>query len=383
MTYREILQALYSLNATRGMKLGLENPRHLDKLLGSPSLHVPAIHIAGTNGKGSVSIKIARGLQSSGKKVGLFTSPHISCFRERIRINGGMIEEKTIERLMPPLLKMKVPATFFELTTLVAFAWFREQKVDMAVLETGLGGRLDATNICKPILTVITSISLDHTHILGNTLAEIAREKGGICKKGVPCILGPRTPGLEGIRVTGNFDTTEDENRAIARAAMEELELEEDAIQEGLEARMPCRFERVRKGQTEFVLDVAHNPDGLKLLFKRIPWKRSAIVFGLSKDKDLEACVQILASGGETFFVVQPDHPRACESAFLVDKLLEAGILPEKIHSGLSIPEAVSKAGEISKKVVVCGTFFIMSQVRHYLGFDEPQDPIDLNDIKR
>ncbi len=162
------------------MKLNLEIPLLLSELFDFPERSFPTIHVAGTNGKGSVVTKISKALELSGLKVGRYTSPHLISFRERIQVNGEWISEEFISRRMKLIFQKvdqkKIPATFFELTTLLAFDYFREMKVDVAVIETGLGGRLDATNIIQPILTVITSISLDHAQILGSTLEEIAVE---------------------------------------------------------------------------------------------------------------------------------------------------------------------------------------------------------------
>lgn len=178
------------INQNLRVKLGLSNIAHLHKLLQSPFDKFPIIHVAGTNGKGSVCLKIAKCIESCGKRVGLFTSPHVSTFRERIQVNGRMIEQERVVQLVDLICatsdKNGIPATFFELTTAMAACYFKEENVDYIVLETGLGGRLDATNIVNPLATVITSVSIEHAHILGNTIEEIAKEKAGIVKPGVP-----------------------------------------------------------------------------------------------------------------------------------------------------------------------------------------------------
>ncbi len=196
--YDDAIQYLY--NATpqfqkigaAAYKPGLGNAIALDKAFGRPHTHFPSIHIAGTNGKGSTASTIAAMLQSAGYKTGLYTSPHLVDFRERIRINGEMISHKGVTDFVDRYrsLDLDCQPSFFELTTIMAFDWFAANKVDVAVIETGLGGRLDTTNIISPILSVITNISIDHIAQLGNSEESIAREKAGIIKQGVPVVIG-------------------------------------------------------------------------------------------------------------------------------------------------------------------------------------------------
>ena len=198
MNYRETIQYLYDCVpmfqnvGAQGYKEGLANTLALDEHLGHPHRSYRTIHVAGTNGKGSCSHTRAAILQSAGYKVGLYTSPHLVDFRERIRVNGQMISEDSVVRFVAeqrPFFEPLQPS-FFEVTTAMAFKYFEEQRVDIAVVEVGLGGRLDCTNIITPILSVITNISFDHTQFLGHTLAAIAAEKAGIIKAGVPVIVG-------------------------------------------------------------------------------------------------------------------------------------------------------------------------------------------------
>ena len=198
MTYEATLQYLYSqvpqfqLTGQSAYKPGLDNILSLDRFYGSPHRHFPCIHVAGTNGKGSVSHLLASVLQQAGYRVGLFTSPHLKDFRERIRVNGQMIAQEAVVRFVEAYrahFETEQPdfqPSFFELTTEMAFCWFAEQKVDVAVIEVGLGGRLDSTNIITPVVSAITSISFDHVALLGDTLEKIAAEKAGIIKAGVP-----------------------------------------------------------------------------------------------------------------------------------------------------------------------------------------------------
>ncbi len=198
MNYEETLEYLYTAaplfqNIGAGAyKEGLYNTRALDEHFNHPHTHYKTIHIAGTNGKGSCAHTIAAVLQAAGYRTGLYTSPHLVDFRERIRVNGEMIPKQEVIDFVENERAFFEPLypSFFELTTALAFAWFAKQKVDIAVIEVGLGGRLDCTNIISPILSVITNISFDHTQFLGNTLREIAGEKAGIIKSGTPVVIG-------------------------------------------------------------------------------------------------------------------------------------------------------------------------------------------------
>ena len=178
--------------------MGLENMILFNQKLGDPASAITTIHVTGTNGKGSVVYKIAKALEASGYKTGMYVSPHISSFRERITINGEMISEEDVVRNLQMInaIEPTLPTSlsFFECVTGMAFNYFKEKKVDVAVIEVGLGGRLDSTNIINPELSVITSIGLDHQGILGNTITDIAREKAGIIKDGKPVVVGPNCP---------------------------------------------------------------------------------------------------------------------------------------------------------------------------------------------
>lgn len=201
MTYKETTEYLFNQmpmfekQGKAGYKEGLDNTMTLDAHFGHPHRNYKTIHIAGTNGKGSCAHTIAAILQNMGYKVGLYTSPHIIDFRERIRINGITISEEYIVDFVEQERGFFEPLhpSFFEVTTAMAFKYFSDMQVDIAVIEVGLGGRLDCTNIITPILSVITNISLDHTQFLGNTLAKIAGEKAGIMKRGVPVVIGETT----------------------------------------------------------------------------------------------------------------------------------------------------------------------------------------------
>lgn len=412
--YSTLLNRLLKVNYMGGIKLGLKNCRDLDLILGNPSQAFSTIHVAGTNGKGSVSTKIAAACEASGLKTGLFTSPHISCYRERIRINGQMISEAQIQKYLTLLFdvceKHDIKATFFELATMMAFAHFAAEKVDVAVLETGLGGRLDATNISRSILSIITSISLDHTEILGDSIDAITREKAGIIKASIPVIIGPRVSkslvepiankhGSQCLQVTGTFDDYHEENCAIARKALEWLNVSEAHIHEGLQALPACRLQILKKDDLidlgfldplprAVILDVAHNPDGLSQLLKAVR-KRYAdlplrFILGLSSSKDVKGCLNVIKNEGTFFHLIEGCNERAVPKDKLAEELKNQGVQDERIAIEPSISAAIANAIELAGKnnelVVVCGTFFIMSQARKALGIDEPQDPTDMNE---
>lgn len=399
MNYQQLLQKLYQVNLFGGMKLGLANSFALDKALGYPSTHMRFIHVAGTNGKGSVSTKIAKALELSGYRTGLFTSPHISSFRERIRINGEMISEKAVETVLPALFEIanreNLTPTFFEYTTLLALNYFQQEHVDYAVLETGLGGRLDATNIITPEVSIITSISLEHTEILGHTLEEIAQEKAGIIKPNTPIIIGPRVPYKEIqtianeknaplVQLKGSFETFQQENEAIAETALDLLKIDPIIIRKAVKAMPPCRMEIFQQDEKVIIFDVGHNPDGLKQLFialeKQYPQQRPCVVFGLSKTKDIDGCVEILKDKASWFYPVVAPNGRGLPQGDLKALLLKKGVTTDKVTSCATIKDSLQHALANHTFVLVCGTFFIMADARKALNINEPLDPLDMNE---
>jgi dihydrofolate synthase/folylpolyglutamate synthase len=416
LNYLKLIQKLFEVNLYGGVKLGLSNCLRLDEMLDFPSRALKTIHVAGSNGKGSVTKKIAAALESAGYSVGIYTSPHISCFRERICINGQMISEESVESILSQLFHLaaqeNLTPTFFEFTTLLALHYFALNNVDFAVLEVGLGGRLDATNIVTPMLSVITSISLEHTEILGNTIEEIAFEKAGIIKSGIPVVLGPRTPQVflqniaknlcsPCIMVSGDFVEYEKENQVIARTALEALNISTIAINVGLDAHLPCRLEILTKAQLKkydsqalperVVLDVAHNADGLNHLFKalrsKFPAEQFRIVFGLSKTKDIAACLSIITQHATHFHLVEAPNGRGVPAKELRDALIAIGIPQDAIELTTSIEQsvqiAIKSAYEQKQTLIICGTFFIMGEVRKALGYEEPQDFVDMNERQK
>eukprot|EP01082_Thalassiosira_pseudonana_P014258 g12827.t1 g12827 contig7:247939-249810(+) len=459
--YEKLVRKLYMTNLFNPVKLGLENMDQLHKALGSPmdKSDISIIHIAGSNGKGSVALKTANALQLAGYKVGLFVSPHISSFRERIQINGQPISESQVEKYLQEIFDIcegeEIPATFFEVTTALAFHIFGQEKVDVVVLETGLGGRLDATNvISKPALSIITSIGLEHTRILGDTIELIAGEKAGIIKKDCPVLIGKNAPfdvlercarekgasevyqsddllgpdPKEGEEV-GDYDA---ENSRIASAGLILLQFHMaqqsiDAgkqpkimtpaeIEEGVKIRPPCRFEEMdiptpvetddgitTQKTVRVILDVAHNPQAMDYLLAKLRSnyphsKDQRIVVGMSADKDLKYCTDILLehlSNPNKLHLVEASHPRAasissileanpklkesCYSQPQKDELNEAGRDASSVAT--QVKQALKLAAINNELLVICGSVFIMADAREELGIVEPRDSAVISEV--
>ncbi len=375
--YLKQLDKLYILNTSKMMKLGLEQPQELHQAVGSPADRLNIVHVAGTNGKGSVCFKVATALQEAGYKVGLFSSPHISSYRERIRVNGEMISEEEVTVGLSKLFDTDVSATFFEVTTILALDYFARKNVDWVVLETGLGGRLDATNIVTPKVSVITSIGFDHCNFLGDTLEQITKEKAGIIKPGIPVVVGP-TVSTEYIEsddlhhVVGDFENYEIENRAIAAKVLEVLGVPPcDAI----DRAPPCRFERISHSGREYILDVAHNPQGLNRLFERIGKANPTVICGLSKGKDIKASLEAILKYTNKLCLVSGNHQRV-ETIENLKKMI-----PDKsISAYKSVSEAIEKILSDNEPIIICGSFFIMEEARKTLGIKEQTDDRDLQE---
>lgn len=403
--YQKLLKKLFSINLEKKMRFGLERCFHLHDALGRPANNFDCVHVAGTNGKGSVCAKVSAALQASGLRVGTFTSPHIATFRERICVDGVMISEEETEAILRKIMGLNQEATFFEIVTLLALCYFAEKGVDIAVLETGMGGRLDATNIVTPLVSVITSISLEHTQYLGDTIEKIAQEKAGIIKPGVPVVIGPHVPEKEIVakitsqlgsvdqllhRVAGAYQSYDDENSAIARRTLEILKVSEKNIEQGLKVIPPCRFEEVTCPRTgvPVVLDVGHNPNGIVRLFQRLsqvhPGRQYRVLVGISKGKDVAETFKIILHHCKHVHLVEAVNERGFPVDELFEELQTLGLNTEGCRAHHSIKEglvqALDQAAEAGEVVVVCGSFFIMDAVRRGLGFDEPYDFTDMNE---
>lgn len=407
MDYRQTLDFLFTSFAdfqrvgAEAYKPGLENTLRLDEALGHPHRKFRTIHIAGTNGKGSVSHLLAAILQTAGYRTGLYTSPHLLDFRERIRVDGAMIPEwKVMDFTRKALSVDDFRPSFFEVTTEMAFDWFAEQQVDVAVIETGLGGRLDSTNILTPILSVITNIAFDHTQLLGDTFEKIAVEKAGIIKPAVPVVIGETQPGIDSIfrqkaaenhapivfadRLFPEESTAEypldlagsyqEKNLKTVLAAVEAVNrtgtlfIPETAVKEGL--RNAARLTGLR-GRWEIlqehplvVADTGHNEAGLREVMAQLacmPHERLYIVFGVVGDKDLTKIWPLLPREAYYFFT-QAQIERALPAEKLYELAMERGFSGEWVST---IPEAVRRAKELARQqdmIFVGGSTFTVAE---------------------
>ena len=347
-------------------KPGLERMRAFDAALGYPSRQLRAIHVAGTNGKGSVANLLASALTSCGIRTGLFTSPHLVDFRERMRMPGGLIPREYVFDFLTRWLPWCTEhgLSFFEITTGMAFHWFASEGAEAAVIETGLGGRLDSTNILeRPLLTVITSIGLDHCALLGNTLAEIAAEKAGIFKPGVPALIGERQAETEPVfaakasglcplhyaqspslwprrqEILAAMDlqaAVQERNLCTVLSAVDLLRpsfpaLERtEALVEGIEhaARnmgFHGRWERLREHPL-VIADIGHNAHALRHNFAQLEalGRPLTLVYGIMADKDLDAILPLMPRGARYLFTT-PNTPRALPAAEILRRFREAG----------------------------------------------------------
>lgn len=372
MTYNEAVSYLYSSRppfhqvGASAYKPGLENTLRLMEHVGNPHEQLKAVHVAGTNGKGSTCHLIAASLQASGLKVGLYTSPHLIDLRERIRVNGKPIEEAEVVAFIEQnreFLDCTQPS-FFETMTALAFAYFVKQQVDIAVIEVGLGGRLDSTNVLTPILSVITNIGLDHTEFLGTTLKQIAREKAGIIKPGVPVVIGeshPQTMNVfleraqecgspiyfadecEYLRRTrlrfapecelhGNY---QEHNLQTAFVALRELGINNEAIRQGFAhvCTMTGLRGRWETLQTKplVICDTGHNGHGLQYVARQLKELKNPhiyIVFGQVNDKDTDISLRLMPRGERYIYIfTKPDTQRARSAQELLDMWSESGAL--------------------------------------------------------
>lgn len=428
MNYEETIEYLYNsvpmfqkVGAT-AYKEGLDNTYELDKHFNHPHTSFKTIHIAGTNGKGSCSHSIAAVLQAEGYKVGLYTSPHLVDFRERIRINGKCISKEYVVDFVEKERNFFEPLhpSFFELTTALAFKYFAEEKVDYAIIEVGLGGRLDCTNIISPILSVITNISFDHTQFLGDTLAKIASEKAGIIKKGIPIIIGEycsetrpvfsakakeenspicfaedckeiisATPdSKDGMdyktKDFGNIHGDlggiyQEKNTNTVLCVMKQLIqmgiIKDKAnISKGLakvtsSTGLRGRWETIRTAPT-VICDTGHNVGGWQYLGKQIlkqPCKQLRMVFGMVDDKDIDTVCKLLPKDAIYYFTQATTH-----RAIPAEKVKEEGCL-HGLHGQTfsSVKDAYEKALEDADEsdfIFVGGSSYIVADFLTWIG---------------
>ncbi len=422
---QDLLNYLFSLHRF-GIKPGLDRIQFLLSFLENPETLYPCIHVAGTNGKGSVCSILASILQSAGYKTGLYTSPHIRLFNERIRINGECIPNEDIARLASKLMPEieKEHTTFFEVTTAMAFAWFAEQNVDIAIIETGMGGRLDATNVIEsPLATIITSIDLDHTEYLGSDLLSIAGEKAGIMKIGSPIIIGESRIELQSFfksfalhkqassciiideessvhSVRYNKDLSMNLDLSIGNQKYVEVKSERAGphqirnIQTALlalhkiSALFPCDELSIRKGleftslisgihgriqllQTNppIIIDVGHNPACIKRLLETIDicgysHNKWQIVFGAMSDKPIQEMLRLFAPYCDVLLACSPNIERAMPASQLA--LLSKDFIQDTEYFQ-SVADAVYKGIDTNKPLLITGSFYLAEEAFHAL----------------
>jgi dihydrofolate synthase/folylpolyglutamate synthase len=397
-----VLERLYAL-APRGALLGLERVREAATQFGHPERRFSSLHVAGTNGKGSVSAMAASMGREAGLRVGLYTSPHLSRFTERIQIDGEPVSEDALVPTLDHVLDRCPELTFFETATIAAFQLFAELGVELAVVEVGLGGRLDATNVLEaPRATAITRIALDHTDRLGTTIASIAREKAGIVKPGVPVVVGALLPdALAEISAAAQIAKAplrivdrdleiasfverhpprldgehQRENAKIAVVLGRLAGFSDRAIAAGLgRVVWPGRLETVHTDLGDVLLDAAHNQDGAEALAvalrsKGVAPSRVALVFGSMADKDFVSMLAALLPFAEHRVYVAPEGRRAADPAALA-AFAPGAIAISAEHALLLGRKAVGPAG----LVVVAGSIFLVGAVRALL-LGLPRDP--------
>ena len=416
--YDELLNYLEQ-RSMFGIKLGLDNIRSSLEKIGNPHRGLRYVHIAGTNGKGSVAVMVSSVLKQSGINVGLYTSPHLLDVRERIKINDVPISKEQFLDIVCELQPyMPQQITYFELLTLVAIKYFSTQKVDIAIMEVGMGGRLDATNICDAEIAVITNIDMEHSQYLGTTLEEIAREKAAVIKKGACVVSGVVTEEAEGViaayckdqeahllslgkeidygieerslssqkiwvktkkaiyneldlNLLGDYQAG---NCALAVTIIELLQekgypISIDSIKKGLaNVTWPARFQIVAKDPL-MIIDGAHNPAAFRVLKDAIDYcfndRNIIIILGILKDKDYCEMIRILAPAAKTIFAVAPDNKRALSAKTLADLVIEQDVI-----CITNSEEAVARAREMAGEndvVIVAGSLYLAGEVMAYL----------------
>lgn len=404
MTYNEAIEYLFTSaplfqNIGAGAyKEGLSNTEALDAHHGHPHTKYMTIHVAGTNGKGSTSHTLAAILQSAGYKVGLYTSPHLVDFRERIRVNGEMISKDRVVRFVEEERDFFEPLhpSFFELTTALAFKYFEEAKVDIAVIETGLGGRLDCTNIIKPILSIITNISFDHVQFLGNTLTAIAWEKAGIIKPGIPVVVG-ETSGNANIRQVfakkaeetlssiyfadevqhpyrktqlQGFCQKKNTNTILSALDFlkEKLDLSDYAIDRGF--MNVCELTglmgrwQILKNKPMTVCDTGHNVGGWEYLSQQLEQTQGDlhIVIGMVGDKDVRKVVSMLPKRAKYYFT-QASVARAMPATDFAAIAKEANLKGKIFDNVVKAYEAAKQTASDNDTIFIGGSTFIVADM--------------------
>jgi len=389
---------MYHKVGVAAYKKDLTNTWLLSEHLNHPERKIKTIHIGGTNGKGSTSSMISSILQEAGYKVGLYTSPHLIDFRERIKINNEMIPEKTVIEFIEKnkAFLQEKQLSFFEMTVGLAFDYFAKEQVDVAVIEVGLGGRLDSTNIISPLVSVITNIGWDHMAMLGNSLEEIAFEKAGIIKKETPVIIGEYTATTKNVFLEkakemqaplyfasdmDNYKSVESDlkgnyqqyNKRTVQVVIDQLRsffsISRENEIEGFKnvvknTGLQGRWQQL-SDQPLIIADTAHNKDGLKQTMQQVreqKYDKLYFVFGVVNDKDVESILPLLPLGAK-YFIAKPNIPRGMETDILAEKMSAFGFDFEICNS---IPVAYEKAkvkAQANDMIYVGGSTFVVAEI--------------------
>jgi dihydrofolate synthase/folylpolyglutamate synthase len=413
--YADLLARLEGARAL-GVELGLGRVRRALAALGDPQRRFAAVQLAGTNGKGSTAAMTEAILRAAGLRTALHTSPHLARFTERIRVAGAEADGDRLAALDARIAATGVPLTYFEIATVLAFLCFADEGVELAVLETGLGGRLDAVTTCEPVATAVTSIALDHMDYLGGTLREIAREKAGIIKPGVPHVIGALPPEAEDemalaaaaanaplVRLGRDFAAPEvpvglpgPHQRANAAIAVELARraaaalgkaLPDDAAAAGLATvSWPGRLERIT---SDVLLDCAHNVEGARALAAALPalaaGRLVALLLSVVRDKDAAGIVAALAPVARTIIATQSRNPRSLPAVAL-SAVARSHAAAQAPGPQVELSPDPVVALDLARRlvghgglVVVAGSIFLVGELRaHLLG--EPVDPVPLSD---
>lgn len=403
MNYKEAVEWLFvqlpvfQHSGSSAYRADIGNITELCNRLGNPQENYKTIHVAGTNGKGSSCHMLASILQQAGYKTGLYTSPHLKDFRERIRVNGQLCSEDFVTDFVNQNFEFikSLNASFFEVTTAMAFEYFSRSEVDVAVIETGLGGRLDSTNIIRPVLSVITNIGLDHIAILGDTLTKIAFEKAGIIKEGIPAVIGETTEEIRPVFVEKSKETNSElifaeelnvseyesdlkgiyqsKNKRTVLAVVDQLrksgfEIPEDAVRKGLlnvvsNTGLRGRWE-ILNHRPLTVADTAHNPHGLAEIKKQIEavrYKKLHLVLGFVSDKDVKSILGFFPKDAVYYFC-QPNVSRK----FKIEELQK--IIPKELNANCykSVKEAFDAARSNSAKddlIYIGGSTYVVAEI--------------------
>lgn len=404
MTYSETVEwmfqqlPMYQMVGSKAYKVDLSNINKLVQQLNNPHHRFKTIHVAGTNGKGSVSHMLASVLQESGYKVGLYTSPHLKDFRERISINGKMIPEAEVVKFITENKSFfeQEGLSFFEMTVGMAFEFFAEEKVDVAVIEVGLGGRLDSTNIITPEVSVITNIGFDHMSILGNTLPEIAAEKAGIIKNGIPVVIGEYQeetfPVFKRIAeeknaplflaedfsgkiyssdLKGHYQQKNTRTVSMTLEVLKEIgwHITPEAAEKGFSNVVSNTGLRGRwdvlQENPKVICDTAHNKEGLIYTMKQLQeeeFSQLHMVIGIVNDKDLEAVLPLFPKSAK-YYIAKPNVPRGLDAAILKEKAAEKGLFGEVYNSVSEAYKTALAKASVEDVIYVGGSTFTVAEI--------------------